>query len=404
MIYFAWLIGGVYVLLAVNTYAELATAVPYAGGPYVYVRRAFGNYMGFVTGWCDLANLTASMAFMGLGCAEFLAPLVPPLAGHESLVATGLVVGLASLNSLGLRAGSTLQQLLTVLKVLLLLILVAAAFAYTGSTPASVHPSRPPGPVGELATFVVGLQLIFGVYSGYTGACYFSEEITDPGRNLPRSMFGGMLLVIVLFLLINAALLRILSPAALSTTTLPAADALAVIYGPVARMAVFFVAAASALAVLHVTVLQAPRILYGMSRDGLFMRSGLHVTDSGVPLVAMWVCAAIAVAFTQMGNFVFLFALVTVIAVFTDLLCALALFVLRRREPHIARPYRAFGYPWIPGIVVITCAALLVACIVANPRPSLLAVAVMAGAVPLFLYLCPAHKRSLSENDAVSSA
>jgi APA family basic amino acid/polyamine antiporter len=203
-------------------------------------------------------------------------------------------------------------------------------------------------------------------------------------------MFAGTLLVIALFLLINAALLRILTPATLSATTLPAADALAVIYGPVARTAVFCVAAASALAVLHATVLLAPRVLYGMSRDGLFMQSGMYVTRSGVPLVALWISTGIAVAFTQMGNFVFLFALVAVICVFMDLLCALALFVLRRREPHLPRPYRAFGYPWIPGIVAVTCTALLVACILANPQPSLIAVAVMAAAVPLFRYVGPA--------------
>jgi APA family basic amino acid/polyamine antiporter len=343
------------------------------------------------------------MAFMGIACSEFLAPLVPRVAGRESLVAPTLIVTLAAVNSLGLKTGSALQQLLTLLKVLLLLVLVAAAFAYTGITPAPVRPASAPAPVGELAAIIVALQLIFGVYSGYNGACYFSEAVTDPGRTLPRSMFGGTLLVIALFLLINAALLRILTPAALSATTLPAADALALIYGPVARTAVFFVAAASALAVLHATVLLAPRILYGMSCDGLFIRSGMSVTRSGVPLVAMWIGAGIAVAFTQMGNFVFLFALVTIICVFTDLLCALALFVLRRREPHLARPYRAFGYPFVPGIVVALCAALLIACIAANPQPSLIAVAVMAAALPLFRYCCPARGRSVGSDDPLSS-
>jgi len=403
LIYVVWLVGGVYALLAVNTYAELATAVPRAGGPYVYVRRAFGNYLGFVTGWCDLANMTASMAFMGVACSEFLAPLVPGVAGHESLVAPTLIVTLAAVNSLGLKTGSALQQLLTLLKVLLLLVLVAAAFAYTGVTPAPAHPAPVAVPVAELAAIIVALQLLVGVYSGYNGACYFSEELTDPGRTLPRSMFGGTLLVIVLFLLINAALLRILTPAALSASTLPAADALAAIYGPVARTAVFFVAAASALAVLHATVLLAPRILYGMSRDGLFMQVGMYVTRSGVPLVTLWMATGIAVAFTQLGNFVFLYALVAVICVFIDLLCALSLFVLRRREPNLSRPYRAFGYPWVPGIVVVTCTALLIACILANPQPSLIAVAVMAAAVPLFRYVCPARVRPVGSDSPLSS-
>ena len=403
LIYVVWLVGGLYAMLAVNTYAELATAVPRAGGPYVYVRRGFGNYLGFVTGWCDLANLTASMAYMGVACSEFLAPLLPRVAGHESLVAPALIVTLAAVNSLGLKTGSALQQLLTFLKVLLLLALVAAAFAYSGVTSAPALPAHPAAPMVGVAAIIVALQLILQVYSGYNGACYFSEEITDPGRTLPRSMFGGTLLVIVLYLLINAALLLILTPAALAASTLPAADALAMLYGPVARTAVVFVATALALAVLHATVLVTPRVIYGMSRDGLFMQSGMYVTRTGVPLVAMWMATGIAVAFTQMGNFVFLSALVTVINVFVDLLCALALFVLRRREPNLPRPYRAFGYPWIPGVVVTTCTALLIACILANPRPSLAAVAVMAAAVPLFRYVCPARVRAVSSESPLSS-
>jgi APA family basic amino acid/polyamine antiporter len=404
LIYVVWLVGGIYALLAVNTYAELATAVPRAGGPYVYVRRAFGNYLGFVTGWCDLANLTASMAFMGVACSEFLALLVPGVAGHESLVAPTLIVTLAAVNSLGLKTGSALQQLLTLLKVLLLLALVGAAFAYTGVTSGPALPAHSPATAAGVAAIIVALQLVVGVYTGYNGACYFSEELTDPGRTLPRSMFVGTLLVIALFLFINAALLRILTPAALSASTLPAADALATLYGPSARTAVNLVAAASALAVLHATVLLAPRVIYGMSRDGLFPQSGMYVTRSGVPLVAMWVATGLAVTFTQMGNFVFLFALVTVICVFLDLLCALALFMLRRREPNLQRPFRAFGYPWVPGIVVTACTALLIACILANPQPSLVAVAVMAAAVPLFRYVRPARARAGGEELAATSS
>ena len=120
-------------------------------------------------------------------------------------------------------------------------------------------------------------------------------------------------------------------------------------------------------------------------------------------MITLWMATAIAVAFTQMGNFVFLYALVAVICVFIDLLCALSLFVLRRREPDLSRPYRAFGHPWVPGIVVVACAALLIACILANPRPSLAAVAVMAAAVPLFRYVCPARVRSVGTGSPLSS-
>ena len=117
-------------------------------------------------------------------------------------------------------------------------------------------------------------------------------------------------------------------------------------------------------------------------------------------MVALWVATGVAVAFTFMGNFEFLFALVAVIAVFIDLLCALALFMLRRREPHLLRPYPAFGYPWVPGIVVLACAALLIACVLANPRPSVGAIAVMAAAVPLFRLM----RRAVIRSEAKVSA
>lgn len=208
------------------------------------------------------------------------------------------------------------------------------------------------------------------------------------------------MLVIAVYVLVNAALLRILTPAALASSTVPAADALAVIYGPVARTVVLLAAAASALAALHAAVLLTPRILYGMSRDRLFVGSGMYVTQKGVPLVAMWVATGVAVAFTRMGNFDFLFALGAVISVFADLLCAVALFVLRRREPHLPRPYRAFAYPWVPGVVVMASAALLIACIIANPRPSLMAFVVMGAAFPLFRFM----RRAFARSDAKVSA
>src|SRR5262249_9696693 len=159
-------------------------------------------------------------------------------------------------------------------KVLLLVGLVIAAFVYAGNTSASTPTFQPQSFGATVVAVVVSVQLVLETYSGYNNSCYFAEEITDPGRNLPRSMFAGTLLVIALYLVVNAALLHVLSPAQLAASTLPAADALASLYGPVARAAVTAIAAASALALLHGSVLLTPRILYGMSRDGLFIGSG----------------------------------------------------------------------------------------------------------------------------------
>jgi len=398
LIYLVWLLAGVYALVATNVYAELASSLPRAGGPYVFVHRGLGEYPGFVAGWSDFATNTVGIAWTAVASSEFLAQLLPALAGREHLLAPALIVLLAAVNSLGVRTGSGLQQALTMWKVLLLLGLVVAAFAYAATVPAPMENSRPQSLSATVVAIVVSVQLVIETYSGYNNSCYFAEELTDPGRNLPRSMFAGTLLVIALYLLINAALLHVLSPAQLATSTLPAADALATLYGPLARTAVAAVAAASALALLHGSVLLTPRILYGMSRDGLFARSGTYVTRTGVPLFALWASAAIGVAFTALGSFEVLFAISASLTLLLDPLCAAALFMLRRREPALARPYRAFGYPWLPGLVLMIGSGLFIAYIVANPKPSLIACGLLAVALPLFSFVRRSRERPVTGN------
>ena len=195
------------------------------------------------------------------------------------------IVLFAGCNSLGLRASSTTQQVLSLLKVLMLAGLVVAAFTYSGS-PSHVGHVAPvvAGGVG-LVAIVVSMQTILEVYGGFNSPCYFSEETTNADRTVPRALLLGVLLVLGIYLAVNAALLHILSPAALGSSKLAAADALATAFGPSARVAVAVIALVATLSVLNACVLLAPRILYGMGRDGLFVPSGTYVTRQGVPLV-----------------------------------------------------------------------------------------------------------------------
>ncbi len=386
LIYFVWLVAGIYALIATNVYAELASSVPRAGGPYVFVRRGLGDFPGFVAAWSDFSGNTLAISYAAVSCSDFFVQLLPSPAGREPLLAPALILVLTAVNSLGVRTGSGLQQALTLLKILLLLGLVAAAFAHAGNGAASIVSSGPHSLSATFVAILVSVQLVLGTYSGYNNSCYFAEEITDPGRNLPRSMFLGTLVVMVVYLAINAALLHVLSPAQLAASTLPAADAVASVYGPIARTAVTVIAVACALAFLHGNVLLTPRILYGMSRDRLFVRSATYVTRTGVPLIALWVSAAIGVAFTVLGDFETLFAIAGSLTLLLDPLCAAALFALRRHEPELARPYRAIGFPWLPGLVLVVGTALFVAYIVANPKPTLIACGLLALAFPLFKF------------------
>jgi basic amino acid/polyamine antiporter, APA family len=383
LIFLVWLALGLYTLLAANTLAELATAIPRAGGPYVYVRRGFGDYFGFVSGWGDFAIQSIAIGYLAVASSEFLAQVLPVARGREQLVAPALIAGFATLNSLGLRTSSTVQQAASLLKVLLLSALVVAAFAYS-SPPALAQPVTAPGPRVGFVAIVVSMQLVLEVYGGFNSACYFAEETTDPGRNLPRALFYGVLLVIGIYFAVNAAVLHLLSPAELGASKLAVADALGRVYGSAAGIAVALLAVVAALGVLNTAMLVAPRILYGMSRDGLFVSAGAYVTRGGVPLASLWLSAASAIVFATLGAFETLYAAAAFLGAFTDLLCNGALFVLRRRAPELSRPYRARGYPWVPGIVLASAAVLLVAFVLGNPRPSLLAVALLLATYPLF--------------------
>ena len=287
LIYLVWLAVGIFVLTVANTFAELATAIPRAGGPYVYVRRAFGDYLSFVSGWGSVAVQVFAVGYLAIASSEFLAEVWPALAGRETLVATAVIALFAALNSLGLHASSTAQQLLSLLKVLMLAALVVAAFTYSGPPSRAAHAAAVATPGVGFVAVVVSMQTILEVYDGFYSVCFFSEETTDPDRTLPRALWYGTLLIIGIYLAVNAALLHLMSPAEMGASKLAAADALARVYGPPARTAVALLALVASLGVLNVSMLLAPRILYSMSQDRLFMSSGTYVTRHGVPLTSM---------------------------------------------------------------------------------------------------------------------
>jgi basic amino acid/polyamine antiporter, APA family len=384
LIYLVWLGVGIFVLMVANTLAELATAIPKAGGPYVYVRRAFGDFLGFVSGWGSAAVQIFAVGYLAIASSEFLAEVWPALAGRETLVATAMIVLFAGLNSFGLHASSTAQQLLSLLKVLMLAALVVAAFTYSGAPSHPAQAAAVPAPGVGFVAVVVSMQTVLEVYDGFYSACFFSEETTDPDRTLPRALLYGTLLVIVIYLAVNAALLHLMSPVELGTSKLAAADALARVYGPPARKVIALIALVASLGVLNVSILLAPRILYSMSRDQLFVSSGSYVTRQGVPFASMWLSAGAAIVIANLGGFDTLYTATSFLSACVFLLCCGALFVLRWREPALRRPYLAFGYPWVPGIALTTAAVLLIVFILGNTRPSLLAMAVVAVTYPVF--------------------
>lgn len=159
------------------------------------------------------------------------------------------------------------------------------------------------------------------------------------------------------------------------------------VYGPSARLAVVVLAVVATLSVLNACVLLAPRIVYGMGRDGLFVSSGTYVTRQGVPVVGVWLSAAGAILVAIIGGFDTLYTAAAFLNTCGFLLCGAALFALRAREPNLRRPYLAFGYPWVPGFALLASALLLVVFVLGNTRPSLIALAVVVATCPVFKFL-----------------
>src|SRR6266850_594743 len=223
-----WLVGGLYTLVGAVCLAELGTMLPQAGGYYVYARRAFGEWVGFAVGWTDWVTYCAVLGYISIGIGEFTAVLVPSLAPLAKVVAVAALVALVALQLAGIRISSRFQEVTTAVKFLAFLAVIVAALVLA---PAATAPASSPTSSSSLVGVVVALQAVVITYGGWQSALYFTEEDRDPDRNLPRSMIAGVASVIVVYVLVNLALLSVLPVPDLARSTLPAADAGQILMG-----------------------------------------------------------------------------------------------------------------------------------------------------------------------------
>lgn len=385
----AWLLGGVYALCGAVSVAELGTMIPRSGGFYVFTRRALGEYPGFVVGWSDWLSTCGTVAAVALVLGEYAGLLVPALAGRSLAVAAGVTVVLALLQWRGVRWGSWSQEVTSLLKTLAFAALIAACFAYGGRGTTQARAAQAlsvPSGLGLLTAVVLALQGIIYTYDGWYSTVYFGEEVRDTARSVPRAMVGSVLLVIVVYLLFNAALLYVLPVERLAGQKLAAGAAAEAIFGPRGATVIGVVAVASLLASVNGNTLTAPRVLYAMSRDRLFWRAAARVNRGGTPTTALALSTAAAVLLiVYSGTFGKLLAALAFFFV-TDLaLVFVSIFVLRRREPGAARPYRAKGYPVTTAFALAVSVAFLAGAVWSDTENSLYALGLLALSLPVYL-------------------
>lgn len=358
-----WVIGGLIAMLGAMTFAELGALVPRAGGQYELLRDAYGPATGFVYVVCNAtATQGGAIGIIALVCVDNLAVVagvqLSPALSLVSAIALTLVVALA--NAWGLRSGARIQNLTVIAKLgtLVAIALVALIFA-PGLSPAEALPDAAAGqapgpslhPVAAVAAALVPTLFTFG---GWQQVLWMGGEVREPERTMPRSILGGVLVVVVVYLAANWAYLSLLGHAGVASSETLAADAVAVIFGEPGRRAIALAVAISALGVLNAQLLTGPRLLYALARDGqlLPILGRVHATR-GTPVPAIALLAGTAVALLLVAgeegvNFL-LNGVVLVDGVFF-VLTGFASLVLARTTPHADRPVRMPGFPWVPAL------------------------------------------------------
>ena len=391
-----WVAGALYALLGALTVAELATMRPSSGGLYPLVRHGLGPYPGFVVGWSDWLSVCGSTAAVAIVLGEYIGPLVPWLAGHEKLTACGVVLAFGLMQWRGIRIGDIAQQATSLVKALALVALaLIALFIAKAPVPAATTVVAPVLPMGiALAgAVIIAMQSAIYTYDGWTGPIYFSEELQNPARDLPRTMIGGVLLVMAIYLLLNAAFLSIIPIREMAGDPFVAASAAARMFGPRGDTVLRIVMILSLIASVNALVLIASRIPFAMSRDGLLPAALQRVNPGGTPVPALWSTVLITLGLVATNTFNTMVALLAFMFVANYAVTFTTFFVMRWREPSAPRPFRVPLYPVVPGLALLGSLAFIGVSLSSDTRNSLFALALVGISWPMYRLFTrdPAH-------------
>ncbi|MBM4219350.1 MAG: amino acid permease [Gammaproteobacteria bacterium] len=412
----AWAVAGLVAVLGALCFAELGTLIPRAGGEYQYVRKAFGDLPGFVyvcmsilIGAASIASYSAAFSIFLSGAVALPGPWIErpyTLFGQDlnwqfglrQLLGIGVVALFTGVNLAGVAFGGRVQTVLTSLKVLAVAGVIIGVFLFS---PQAAEAAASLAPGGEAASALTASGFGFAMlsamwaYSGWQYLPMTAAEVRDPDRNVPRAVIGGGLLVVVLYLLVNAAYFTALPFEAVVTsnsTAYPGAPAVGAraaetFLGPQAISLAAVIFLISAVGALNGVMLTRARVPYAAARDGLFFRSFARLNPgASVPANSVILHGVLAALFAVSGTFDQLTNLATLIFVLFWGLSGLALMVLRRKMADSPRPYRVSLYPLVPIAFVLIMAGVLVSTIVESPAEAGATLVLLGLSLPLYPY------------------
>ncbi len=404
-VFFVWIFGGILSLAGALTYAELAAALPEAGGEYVYLREAYGPLFAFIYGWTQMwVAKSGSIATLATAFFYYLANFWPEL--EKVVWVVGLPVGpgggpleirrgqllamvviliLAAINYFGARFGGGVQVTMTIVKVALIAAVIVIGLLSPHAAVANFSTST--AAAGGVAGFFAALVAALWAYDGWNNVAMVSSEIEDPRRNLPRALILGTAAVVVIYLLANLAYFYVLSAGEVARTDRVAAEMMRKVMGEGGAAAVSVAAMISIFAALNGSILTGARVPFAMAKDGLFFRSigqvhPRYFTPAN-SIVAMSVWAALLVL---SGRYEDLFNYVIFSSWILYGMATASVIVLRRKRPDLPRPYKALGYPVVPVLFVLVAAALLFSTMQSRPRESLLGIGIILAGLPFYAH------------------
>jgi APA family basic amino acid/polyamine antiporter len=403
LILLAWLCGGLLAIAGALTYAELATMMPRAGGPYHFLKEAYGPLFGFLKGWVDfLVIMSGGLAAIAVGFGEYLGSFLPffstsnvlasaDIMGHPWKLTGGAVAGVLAIlfftvtSMVGLRESALVQNILTVLKIgAMLALAILGLFVAPATTPDFAAGVMPASLISAFGVAMIG---VLWTFDGWYGMTYLGGEMKDPSRDLPRGMIAGVGIVTVLYVLLNLIYLRAIPVSEMPNHPRIAEAAAVVLFGAGAAKLVSAAVMVSAFGCIGSTILYSTRTYLPMARDGVFFKSLAVVHPKWrTPAACILAQGAWTILLTVSGTYEALYTYVVVILFLFHAATGLAVFVLRVKQPEWPRPYRVAGYPIVPAVFVLTSLAFVLNSLIERPAESLFGFGILLLGVPAFVY------------------
>ncbi|KAF2342189.1 APC family permease [Flavobacterium tistrianum] len=418
-----WLLSGFITVVAAVSYGELSAMFPKAGGQYVYLKEAYNKLIAFLYGWSFFAVIqTGTIAAVGVAFSKFAAYLYEPLSDENILYELGAfklnaaqlvsiltIIILTFINSRGVKNGKILQTVLTIIKILSLLGLVV--FGLTLAAKASIWDANW-ADGWSTRTFdkesgswlpISGTALISGISAAMVGSLFSSDawngvtfiagEIKNPKRNVGLSLFLGTFIVTSLYVVTNLMYLAVVPFDEIATAKFDRVAVVAsdYIFGNIGALIIAIMIMISTFACNNGLIMAGARVYYTMAKDGLFFKKAAVLNSSSVPAWALWAQCIWASALCLTGKYGDLLDFVIIIVLIFYILTIYGIFILRKKMPDAERPYKAFGYPFLPMLYIVVASAICISLLITKFSTCGWGVLIMLTGIPVYYLTKPAE-------------